>query len=102
MSATATMYYYALQKFEADVFAEDEIEVADKACEDALGNALLADKADKDPFYDFWQSATLLKAKGTDRKTTSHGLNALWRDNVRDFGQQYRSLLVTLSSRLRG
>jgi len=61
MSATATMYYYALQKFEADVFAEDEIEVADKACEDALGNALLADKADKDPFYDFWQSATLLR-----------------------------------------
>src|SRR5208337_751956 len=44
-----------LLQFKAGVFADEELKSANKACEDALGQALLADSADREIFTGFWQ-----------------------------------------------
>src|SRR5208337_3814317 len=68
-----------LLQFKAGVFADEELKSANKACEDALGQALLADSADREIFTGFWQEATFLFETAENRKDTSQGLVSLWR-----------------------
>jgi hypothetical protein len=100
MWAAASMYFRALQKFEGGVFAADELKAANTSCEGALGQALLADQADKDTFTDFWQECNFLFEKGEDRKDTPPGLTSLWRNEGRNFGRKFEELQDMLSKRL--
>jgi hypothetical protein len=90
--AALVQYFRAVQKYEAGVFDEAALKAAEKACEDASGQALLVDKADDDTFHDFWQEMNRLREQGEERRDLADRLRTLWRNEGRALGNRYHEV----------
>jgi len=103
MWAAASQYFRALQKYEDEDqgYPEQELQEAEKGCEKALGEALLALEEDEEQFHDLWQDMNYLREKGYERRGTSDGLRSLWREEGRRLGEKYKSLRASFASRIR-
>jgi hypothetical protein len=99
--AALVQYFRAVQKFEAGVFDEAALKAAEKACEDAGGQALLVDQADDDTFHDFWQEMNRLRELGEEKRELPDGLRTLWRNEGRALGNQYHDVRQIFADRLR-
>lgn len=102
MWAAASQYFSALQKFEAGVFAEDELKAANTACEVARGQALLADNEDEGRFDAFWQEMHFIFEKGEQRKGTLDGIRSLWLAEGRGLGDKHEELRDAFAKKLLG
>jgi hypothetical protein len=101
MWASLVQYFRAVQKFEAGIYEEAKLKEAEKACEDASGQALLAEQADDDTFHDFWQEMNRLHELGEDKRELPDGLRTLWRNEGRELGNRYHEVRQIFANRLR-
>jgi hypothetical protein len=101
MWAALVQYFRAIQKFEAGVFDDAKLKAAEKACEDASGQALLVEQADDDAFHNFWQEMNRLHELGDDKRELPDGLRTLWRNDGRALGNLYYEVRQLFADRLR-
>lgn len=97
-----TLYFRAVQKFEAGIFDEGTLRAADKACEEASAHTLLVDQTDQDTFHALWQELTRLREIAEEKRDLPDGLRTLWRNEGRMLGQHYQEVRETFANRLLG